>query len=382
MAHAAPPPRNLALDGLRGIAAFLVMLYHFASVIYPAILTGDRALAHGGWDAALHASAFWVLLNGAFAVAIFFVLSGYVLTRDAFITGETTRLRHRAAGRLVRLGLPAGASTLAVFALLQAGAYHLRAAQALSGADAVFNSGTLFSFPLTLASLEDNLFWRTWFAPVDITRMYNLVLWTMPVELWGSFIVFAAGLILLQARLRTAVLAGLAVILWAAVPANGPALASFVGGAVLASTKRRLPAPLGIAVIGLALGSYNTDRLFGLRAGMESTLYGLGAVLLVAGVLHAPPLQRLLTGRWPQRLGRISFALYLVHQPIIFSLGAALFVALEPFGYAPAAAVSFLAVLAVALPLAVVAERWIDRPATRLAHRFATAVLRPAQACP
>jgi peptidoglycan/LPS O-acetylase OafA/YrhL len=372
-----PPPRNLALDGLRGLAALSVVVYHFASVIYPAVQTGDPALAHGGWDTALHASPFWVLINGEFDVSVFFVLSGYVLTRDAFVTADPTRLRYRAAGRIIRLGIPAGASTLAVFALLHAGAYHLRAAQALSGANAIFDSNHLFAFRWNLRSLVDNLFWRTWFAPTDITRMYNLVLWTMPVELWGSFIVFGAGLILLQARRRAAPLAILALILAAAVPGPGTALAIFVGGAALAAARTRLPVPTGLAVIGLVLGSYNSDRLFGLPPGLGTALYGLGALLLVGGVLHAPALQRLLTARWVLYLGRISFALYLVHQPIIYSLGATLFIALEPSSYTLAAAISFAAVLAVSLPLAVVVERFIDRPATRLAHRFADFVLRP-----
>jgi peptidoglycan/LPS O-acetylase OafA/YrhL len=378
----ASPPRNLALDGLRGLAALLVVVYHFASVIYPAILTGDPALAHGGWDAALHASPVWVLLNGEFDVAVFFVLSGYVLTREAFVTNAPATLRHRAAGRLVRLGLPAGASTLAVFALLHAGAYHVQAAQALSGANAVFDSHYLFAFPWNAATLLDNLFWRTWFTPADLTRMYNLVLWTMPVELWGSCIVFGAGLTLLQARWRTAVLAVLALILWGAVPGSGPALAIFVGGAALASCRVRIPVAMGLAVAGLALGSYNRARLFGLPPGLDTSLHSLGALLLVAGVLHAPALQRMLAAGWLLRLGRISFALYLVHQPVIFALGAAVFVALAPSGYTRAAVVSLAAVLAVSLPMAVIVERWIDRPATRLAHRFAAFVLRPAQACP
>jgi len=382
MAPPAPPPRNHALDGLRGLASLLVLFYHFASVIYPAVLTGDPKLAHGRWDAALHASPFWVLLNGEFDVAIFFVLSGYVLTRDAFVTQRPGKLRRSAAGRLVRLGLPAGASTLAVFALLHAGAYRVQAAQALSGADAVFDSTYLFAFPWTLATLLDNIFWRPWFAPPDLTRMYNLVLWTMPVEFWGSCIVFSAGLVLLRAQWRTGALALLALVLWAAVPGSGPALAIFTGGAALASARVRVPAPTGLAVFGLALGSYNGMRLFGLPAGLDTSLHCLGALLLVAGVLHAPSLQRLLTARWLLWLGRISFALYLVHQPVIFSLGAAVFVALEPSGYAKAAAASLVAALAASLPLAVAIERWIDRAAMRLAHRFAGFVLRPVQACP
>ena len=381
---------------------------------------------------ALHASPLWVLLNGEFAVGVFFVLSGYVLTRDAFATGETGSLRRRAAGRLVRLALPASASTLGVFALLHAGAYRLQAAQALSGADAVFDSHRVFAFRWDAASLINNLVWRTWFAPADVTNMYNLVLWTMPVELWGSAIVFAAGLVLARSRLATPALVALALVLWRAVPGNGVALAIFVGGAALASIRPRPQAKealyqtraetfegergaaeamdaretpdlhgerqstanasidlhrasgylrkmghLGLALVavGLGLGSYNEARTLGLPHGLDAPLHGLGAVLLVAGVLHAPALQRLLAARPLVAAGKISFALYLVHQPVIYSAGAAAFVALAPAGYTLAAAVSFATVVAIALPLAIAAERWIDRPATRLANRFARTLL-------
>ncbi len=273
----------------------LVVLYHFAAVFFPAILTGDIAIAHGGWDAALHRSPLWALLNGEFDVAVFFVLSGYVLTRDAFATGDPTSLRHRAAGRLLRLALPAGASTLAVFALLHAGAYRLTEAQALTGADAVFPSRLLFHFPWDGASLLDNLLWRTWFAPADVTRMYNLALWTMPVEFWGSCTVFAAGLVVVRTRLAPAFLVALALVLFRAVPRDGVALGIFVGGAALAAVPswsgrtRRWPVRvrwsswLGVALAaaGLAFASYNAMRPFGLPGLEPATVYGAGAATAV-----------------------------------------------------------------------------------------------------
>ncbi|KAK2054019.1 hypothetical protein LY76DRAFT_649400 [Colletotrichum caudatum] len=47
----------------------------------------------------------------------------------------------------------------------------------------------------------------------------------------------------------------------------------------------------------------------------------MGALLLLPCVLHSPLLRGLLEGRVPQYLGKISFSFYLVHGPVLHSLG-------------------------------------------------------------
>jgi peptidoglycan/LPS O-acetylase OafA/YrhL len=47
----------------------------------------------------------------------------------------------------------------------------------------------------------------------------------------------------------------------------------------------------------------------------------IGAVYLLFDLLHAPSLRVLLAGSFMQYLGRISYALYLVHGPVLRGLG-------------------------------------------------------------
>ncbi|KAJ4003469.1 hypothetical protein NW752_012085 [Fusarium irregulare] len=47
----------------------------------------------------------------------------------------------------------------------------------------------------------------------------------------------------------------------------------------------------------------------------------MGAVLLVACIMRSPVLVRMLESRFPQYLGKVSFSLYLVHGPVLHSLG-------------------------------------------------------------
>ena len=61
------------LDGLRGLAAFVVVFHHFIYAFYPALFLGSNAQLHlkGGEEAFLSGSVFNLLYNGNFAVCVF-----------------------------------------------------------------------------------------------------------------------------------------------------------------------------------------------------------------------------------------------------------------------------------------------------------------------
>ena len=75
------------LDGLRGLAAFVVVFHHFILAFYPALFFGDNATPHlrAGLEAFVSGTPINLLYNGNFAVSIFFVLSGYVLSYKFFV---------------------------------------------------------------------------------------------------------------------------------------------------------------------------------------------------------------------------------------------------------------------------------------------------------
>lgn len=71
---------TLWLDGLRGVAAFIVFIAHFIIVYVPE--------AHYSWDPARHPNLlflpiFHVSYNGTAMVRIFFVVSGFAITNSA-----------------------------------------------------------------------------------------------------------------------------------------------------------------------------------------------------------------------------------------------------------------------------------------------------------
>ena len=77
------------LDGIRGIASLLVVLHHFFLAFYIAYFSFDPGASNlRGLEIKYGQSVFSVLSNGHFCVCVFFVLSGFVLSRKYFQTND------------------------------------------------------------------------------------------------------------------------------------------------------------------------------------------------------------------------------------------------------------------------------------------------------
>ena len=92
-----------------------------------------------------------------------------------------------------------------------------------------------------------------------------------------------------------------------------------------------------------------------------------GAFIVYAARFGA--LAFLLRSRPAQFLGRISYPLYLIHLPVLLSVGCGVFVAAINAGQSRgvSASLALLAFLAVTLPLAWLFERLVDAKAIQLA---------------
>ena len=95
----------------------------------------------------------------------------------------------------------------------------------------------------------------------------------------------------------------------------------------------------------------------------------VGAVFLVAGVIGSAGVSRILAHRIPVYLGRVSFAIYLLHFPLTFSLffRAAEFGHVMGMYYVSYALLALIVLLAVLFPLAEAFYRLVDLPSVRLA---------------
>ncbi|MBA4788818.1 MAG: acyltransferase [Rhizobiales bacterium] len=317
--------RVTCLDGLRGVAASTVVVFHFFYAFYPAPFS-----SYGRTGFSLLDTPLAVLWNGHFSVAVFFAMSGFVLAASAPRTPGGAPLA--VVLRYGRLAIPALVSSLIAWAWLTGFPEAGREAQALGG-----SSWFRWTYQAPIPPIWQAAWEGAVGAFVDGTTRFNNPLWTMRTEFLGSLLIYAAYALVPVGWRVPALAAGLGGL----AAAGQFGLAAFCGGALVFEGRGHLaPRPrLGalLALAGVVLGGTYPGHAAGPGLG-DLVLSWLGApgareagaLLLVLGLLMTPALQRQFDRPLIQRLGELSFPLYLVHVPLICGPAAALFVALAP----------------------------------------------------
>ncbi len=366
------------LDGIRGIAALSVFLHHYLLVFYSAFYTADLATSHlHGLEITYGRSVFSVLSGGYFPVCVFFVLSGYVLSRKYFLTNQTEVIVSGAYRRFIRLYVPVAFTMIVAFIMMKAGLFFNVPASSIQHSEWWF--GNMWTFPHPLLRLLTCLKNGTMF---EGDNAFDTTLWTMSIELTGSFFVFAY--LALTHNTRNKLPSLLLLFLYCVVTYNRP-MAAFVFGISLNYVEEAMPslAPrrAGIIaalflIIGLILGSFPdsgdfSGTLFGHMSWIFTKathwVHVSGAYLLVLAFVLSPRLQRFISLRAFRFLGYISFALYLLHPLVMGSLSCYMLLHMYPgVGYNYAALYIFLVTTAVCIPASWLMAKYIDDPGIKL----------------
>jgi len=380
----------LHLDSLRGLAAFAVVCGHLLLSFYPG-LPGLTSASDPptGIVGLLRLNS---LVMGRLPVMVFFVLSGFVLSYSFFINGRASSLTSAATRRYFRLAVPVLTSLLFVFLLIKVHAMHQAEASALRDVPpktAEHNEGWLTRYYVPNVSLKQTIrqaLFETFFA-YDEDKSLNSALWTMSIELQGSFLVYASLALFGGLKQRWLILGAIALMLFMR---GEMFLECFMAGMALATlyAKRRGAAlvPIWLAVPALLAGIFfgaQTEALH--MRGIPSFFRGadvwvsFGAILIVASVVFSAVIKRILELQPIHFLGRISFSLYLIHLPLIYSLGCFVFWktrahGMEPF---PAFGWASAATIISSLLLSALMTIYIDEPAMALVKRLYDKYLQP-----
>ena len=319
--------RIASLEALRGLAALIVVVWHtmlaFApqtSGIFSQFPAGD---AYTG-------SFFFVLMNGNGAVNVFFVLSGFVLSRKFFLDHDRSFIIKNALRRYPRLALPVLVSVLFSYLLFHFGFYHFSEAAKISGSPWLAKFGYAYETPFQ-PSLWEALKQGAFLTFFRGDASYNSSLWTMKFEFYGSFMIFGACLLLGEVKaLKKAptiyLFAVMTLMAWYA----SPWYIAFVAGLFIAATMPqggwRIIDGLPLYAKGLLiimslylLGFLQAQGIYGIF-GKANVIFVnvIGSVILVTLLANIKLHEKLLS--LAQFLGALSFPLYLIHIPVLFSL--------------------------------------------------------------
>jgi peptidoglycan/LPS O-acetylase OafA/YrhL len=363
-----PPPshdRALEIDGIRGWASFSVLLYHTFHEMFTRLLP---------WINSAWLAPFF---EGRLAVCVFFVLSGDALSTTFLARGGSNAISidRLLVRRYTRLTIPILMSCALVFAVRMLHAdWHNQASAIVDRPDWL---GELIAFDFSIVGLFRYSLLGVYTSHTRASS-YNPFLWTMSLEMIGSMLVFLTCYLWPRLRNPKALLAFVALALFAL----NSFLCLFFAGMFLgllrtesfyirraASSRWQIASLAGFAVLVLFLVASNGHPL--------PLFCDLAAAIAIVFVLYTQDgLRRFLRGRLSTWIGDVSFPIYLVQFAVIISLESWL-VAVWNARHAGTAWLPLIGLTAVAVTLLVA---WIFRQAERTllghADRIVLRVLR------
>ena len=397
------------LDGFRGIFAFLVFVRHFALPWQPDI---DYGYLHGeGHDGVLRLPILRLLYAGP-NVPVFIVVSGFVMSLKPLKlvrSGQWDALYKSLASsvfrRAIRLFTPPAISTFLVACAVQLGFVN-------------FPYGTMPGmtprypprFPSVWLQFENwaNFVFTeltypwTWKSPPGL--LYGAHLWTTPLQFRCSLVLILVLLALGKSKpvVRRYVCSALVIYCFSTRRWD---VALYTAGLVLAdyhldriTVTETLPKwnpsrtyyvskifqPLLrilIILLGLYMSSFPRQIRKGSAPGFEILYalshdyhqwHALGALLLVWSLSLNKTTQRVFNSTVPRYLGKLSFSLYIVHEPLLHVFGFRCVELAwrltgndEPWRYQLGFLLGFVMTTPVVLWCADVFQRAVDEPCAR-----------------
>jgi peptidoglycan/LPS O-acetylase OafA/YrhL len=352
------------LDGLRGVSALIVCVFHYYGL-------GHQYLndSYGSNPSTLYLQLpiVRIVYNGKAMVHIFFIISGYVLSLkllELVRSGSYEKFGDRLFSSTFRRGIR-------IFLPCIAGIAFWDFTYWLGWQPAWIVAGT--ATPLTD-------FWRTVVVLVSdpLAEHYTLSnvqlrhLWTIPVEFWGSMILFVTILGLSRVHTVVRLFVTLCVIILTLFWVGHWGLSEFLSGMFLAEMEMIMNSRTNKAadddIEGFESNSEKINSVNSTRAmqtvisktfwainllialilcswpeyGPETTpifkdllpmtpevyngnrvnafWYNIAAVQIMCALFRIPILQKIFTTRFAQYLGDISFSIYIMHDYVVVAL--------------------------------------------------------------
>lgn len=312
-------------ESIRGLACMAVVFSHLILTFFPLLHTNlvsdfEKMTSIERW---IFNSPFNFWYSGSAAVYIFFVLSGYVLSYAILSKADINKkLLSMALKRYPRLAIPALLSCIIAWVV------------SFVDVDTSSASKWISNYLNEPYSLIDAIYQGAIGSFLFGSAPINWVLWTMQIELFGSFILFLL-LFFYKENLKIFFLLSFILPLPAILVSTHFffGVYSFIIGIYLFLYGKNIPLYLALPslIIGLYFaGVHNLSASYGLFnniLGNKSYLLlnFISGALICFGVLMHPRVSEILDKKPLILLGKLSFSIYLLHMIMIYILGIPFF---------------------------------------------------------
>jgi peptidoglycan/LPS O-acetylase OafA/YrhL len=345
------------LDGLRGFAALLVYILHHQLWAHDS-LNSDKIFENAfGYEGRFYFAQFpgirTFFSGGHFSVTVFFVISGYVLSAKPLAllhSGDHAKLADNLASALFRRWIRLYIPILATTFVFMAGAWLIHGAQAHYKPHARFRD-EFWDWYNELGNFS--FIFKTGGVP---WVKYNFHAWTIPLEFKGSIVIYTCIMAFSRLRRNARIWLQLGLIYYFLYVVDGWYCSCFLAGMLLAdidimAEHNQLPEWMtnlepykdtifrmlfiiamylgGVPAYGLdianlrdAPGWYYLSFLRPQSVYMPKSYYLVFAgIFLVAATQRISWLRSFFELPFNQYLGKVSYAFYLVHGPVLWTIG-------------------------------------------------------------
>jgi peptidoglycan/LPS O-acetylase OafA/YrhL len=382
----------LYFEGLRGIATLIVVFNHYMLSFYPAVYSKSALEIHtsNGLEKIIYNSPLSIFFNGNFAVYVFLILSGIVLSINYFEKNKSTdSLTSIAIKRYFRLLPPI---IFCNFLILLVLLFHLNFNyEASLITHSTWWLKAFWQFQPNIVDVVNQTFLGMFF--IDIPQTYNPVLWVIPLFFLGTLLVTGTLALFGKTPKRYIIYIFLIFILirtYFYPFIIGISLCDFFLKSKKMDFLKNKIILFFMFVIGLYFGSYpimlsqeqlaNTIYMFLPKIHLIddfSFYHVLGASLLILSLILSTTFQRILSNRLFVFLGKISYSFYVFHIIIIGTLSCYLFLQFyQGHSYNKAFVQMFLITFPLIIVCSYLIHRFIERKGSILANKVSQFIMR------
>jgi len=374
----------LAAEGIRGVASLVVIFHHLSLSFFPYMHNyRDKQPTGAPIQDFIHHSPFGFFYSGTAAVFVFFVLSGYILTHTIFSKEEKMQqVILMCLKRYFRLVIPV--LTICVITFLLFSLIHINKNQDYSSWIASYGSGSHSLWESIFSGTIDTFF-------ISGSSPFNPVLWTMKIELFGSFLIFLLCALKIKNKFPIASPLILVILVYLIETEFlrkifGLGLIAFIAGFWIYwyGKEMALKIALPVFILGLyfAGAEYDSVSYQWVPESLQQYTYLAGNFLagciIVYVVIFSNYLSQFFSKNIFVYMGKVSFSTYLLHMPVLYALGLPFFDFLvnQKASYVVASLLTSLLTLFATYVISNYFYQYVDRNGIVWSNKFAQTVLK------